>query len=295
MAGRRNLVLGILVGGFIFLFLLFFVIGIVSMMGREDGWSGFGDKLAIVEIEGTILESEQAVSNLREYADNSSVKGILVRINSPGGVVAPSQEIYDEILRIRDDGLPVVVSMGSVAASGGYYIACAGDRVFANPGTLTGSIGVILQYPVVKELMDKIGIQYQTIKTGRVKDVGSPFREPDQADIEMLSAAMEDVHAQFVNVVAERRELDPDSVRTLADGSIFTGRQAMELGLVDELGSYEDALEYLADIADLDGDFSRLKPRERSELTIFDLLGEAALDYLDEIRTGGPQLMYLYR
>jgi len=299
MSGSKKIILGLLIGGFIMLFIVFFVIGIVGMMSDRDGsgWAGFGDKIGIVEVKGQIYSSENIVYQLRSYASNSSVKGILLRINSPGGVVGASQEIYDEVLRIRRDSeIPVVVSMGSVAASGGYYIACAGDYIYANPGTITGSIGVIMQYPIVKDLADKIGIQFQTIKTGRVKDVGNPYRAPNEADSLMLSAVINDTYDQFVEAVASNRNLDREKVLEVADGSIFSGRQALELGLVDALGSYETAIEYLAEISGFTDEPRRLIQRERRERNILDLIGSLADEYLEPLKSAaGPQLLYLYR
>lgn len=297
MANKRNIILGVVIGGFVFLFLVFFTVGIIDMMSSDGGgWSGFGDKVAIVEVEGQILGSEEIVDQLRKFARNGSVKGILVRINSPGGIVAPAQEIYDEVVRIRDKWeKPVVISMGTVSASGGYYIACGGDYIFANPGTLTGSIGVILQYPVLKELMDKVGVQFKTIKSGQIKDVGSPYKWPSEEDSIMLQAAIDDSYGQFVDVVAHERGLERDEVLSLADGSIFTGRQALGLGLVDSLGGMEDAISYLAELAGLRDEPRRIYPQEKREVTLFDLLGSLAGEYLDPAEAGGPQLMYLYR
>ena len=299
MSGSKKIILGLLIGSFIVLFIVFFVIGIVGMMSDRDGsgWAGFGDKIGIVEVKGQIYASDNIVYQLRSYASNSSVKGILLRINSPGGVVGASQEIYDEVLRVRQDyGIPVVVSMGSVAASGGYYIACAGDYIYANPGTMTGSIGVIMQYPVVKDLADKVGIQFQTIKSGRVKDVGNPYREPNEADSLMLSAVINDTYDQFVEAIATNRNLDREKVLEAADGSIYSGRQALELGLVDALGSYETAIEYLAEISGFSDEPRRLMQREKRERNILDLIGSLADEYLKPLKSAaGPQLLYLYR
>jgi protease-4 len=298
LASSRNVILGVIIGVFLLLFLVFFIIGIVGMISseRETTWAGFGDKVAVVEIRGEIIESQETVRQLRDFADNGSVKGILVRINSPGGVVSPAQEIYNEIKRIRSEtGKPVVISMGSLAASGAYYISCGGDYIFANPGTLTGSIGVILQYPVVKELFNKLGIQYETIKSGPVKDAGSPFREPSKQDSLMLQAAINDIYEQFVDVVATARGLDHEQVRKLADGSVYTGHQALELGLIDTLGGMQDALRYLAEESGITGEIRVIRPKPKRERSIFDLLGSIKEKYIDADLGGGPQLMYLYK
>lgn len=298
MARGRNVALGVIIGVFLLLFLVFFIVGIVGMMGseRETTWAGFGDKIAVVEIRGEIIESQETVRQLKHFAEDGSVKGILLRVNSPGGVVSPAQEIYDEIKRIREEtGKPVVVSMGSMAASGAYYISCGADYIFANPGTLTGSIGVILQYPIVKELIDKIGVQYQTIKSGPVKDAGSPFREPSKQDSIMLHSAINSIYEQFVNIVAEDRSLELEQVRKLADGSIYTGLQARDLGLVDSLGSMQAALRFLADKSGITGDIRVIRPKPKRERNLFDLLGSIKEKYIDADLGGGPQLMYLYR
>lgn len=297
MAKKRNIILGFVIGGFAFLFLLFFTIGIIGMLSsRDNGWAGFGDKIAIVEVKGQILDSRDIVDQIRKYAANGSVKGILLRINSPGGIVGPSQEIHDEVIRVRREWeKPVVVSMGALAASGGYYIASAGDFIFANPGTLTGSIGVILQYPIVKELLDKIGVQFQTIKSGGVKDVGSPYKLPSEEDSIMLQRAIDDSHDQFVDIVAQNRGLQREDILKIADGSIFTGRQALEMRLVDSLGGLEDAFAYLAQISGFKKEPKRLEPKERKDRSLFDLLGSLAEEYLDPASSNGPQLMYLYR
>jgi protease-4 len=298
LARGRNVALGVTIGVFLLLFLVFFVIGIVVMMNseRETTWAGFGDKVAVVEVKGEIMESQEIVRQLRNFSRDGSVKGILIRVNSPGGLVSPAQEIYDEINRIRNDtDKPVVISMGSIAASGGYYISCAGDFIFANPGTLTGSIGVVLQYPVVKELINKIGIEYKTMKSGPVKDAGSPFREPNKEDSIMLQDAIDDIFEQFVNVVATSRGLDVEEARKLADGSVYSGHRALDLGLVDTLGGMEAALRYLADQSGIEGEIRVIRPKPKRERSFFDLLGSIKEKYIDADLGGGPQLMYLYR
>ena len=297
MSKGHKIIFILMVGGFISLFLIFFIIGMLGMSDTDGGvWSGFGDKIAIVDIKGEVIESESTVAQLRNYARNSSVKGILVRINSPGGIVGASQEIYDEILRIREDfEKPVVISMGSMAASGGYYIACAGDFIFANPGTLTGSIGVIMQYPVFKELMDKIGVQFKTIKAGAIKDVGSPYRWPSADDSAMLQAAIDNTYNQFVDVITEKREIDRDVVVELADGSIYTGLQALQLGLVDTLGGMESAVSYLGELAGISGEPKRIRPKVEKDRNLLDFMSSIVDQHFSSVSDVGPQLMFLYR
>ena len=257
----------------------------------------FGDQIAIVDIYGPIISSENVVRQIVKYGDDNSVAAILIHVNSPGGGVAATQEIYDEIMRVRlEEDKQVVVSMSSVAASGGFYLACAADQVIANPGTLTGSIGVILEYPVMGELLSKLGVKFETIKSGDIKDVGSPWREPTEKDRKMLQAAIDDTYEQFVEVVMEGRNLTREEVLEVADGSIFTGRQALDLGLVDGLASFEEAIRITGEMAGIEGDPNTIKERPRRKLTIFDLLqGELPGIFESSVPSLGPELMYLYK
>lgn len=209
-----------------------------------------GPQVALIDIAGTIVDGatigntnpRTTVGHLRSAQRDPRIAAVVVRINSGGGSPAASEEIYDEIVRTRAMGKPVVISMGDVAASGGYYIAAAGDKILANPSTTTGSIGVIMQYVVLEQLLNDLGIAAETITSGRFKDTGNPFRPLEPFERDYLEEMVNDVLEQFIKAVAEGRGLDVDYVRELADGRIFTGRQAHELGLVDELGGLEDAL-----------------------------------------------------
>ncbi|MBN2029709.1 signal peptide peptidase SppA [bacterium] len=232
--------------------------------------SSRGDKIAVVELFGTITESGSIVEQFQEYGENESVKAILFHINSGGGLVAASQEIYETVRRIRDGGKPVVVSMESVAASGGYYVACGADTIMANPGTTTGSIGVIAEFVNLTDLMEKMGIQYEVIKSGRFKDTGSPFRDPTPADKNHLQNWVDDAYQQFVDVVVRERKLPREKVLELADGRIFTGRQAYEQGLIDLLGDYEEAVRLTAQLGGIKGKPKIVKLR-RSRFALFDL------------------------
>lgn len=251
---RKSLLTG---GIYFLLFLLFFFLVTFwfgRMAGTDKGWK-LGDKIALIRIEGLIADSKATIDEIHRYRDDDSIKAILLRIDSPGGAVVPSQEIYDEVKKIRDLGKKkIVTSMGTVAASGGYYIASASDRIIANPGTLTGSIGVIMELVNVEGLLEKIGVEGIVIKSGKNKDVGSPFRKMKEEERALLQNVMDDVHAQFIEAVAQGRSLKIDAVRSLSDGRIFTGRQAKELGLVDELGSLQDAIQQTAELAGLQGE-----------------------------------------
>lgn len=204
-----------------------------------------GNKIALVRIEGTILDSKKTVDEIKGYTKDSSVKAIVLRVDSPGGAVAPSQEIYEEVKKAVLKK-KVVVSMGSVAASGGYYISAPASKIIANPGTLTGSIGVILEMPNIEGLMSKIGIKTEVIKSGRHKDIGSAFRGIKQEEKEILQGVMDNVHEQFIRAVSEGRKMNIEAVRKIADGRIFSGEQAVNNGLIDQLGTLEDAIKTAA-------------------------------------------------
>ncbi|MEN8688075.1 MAG: signal peptide peptidase SppA [Desulfuromonadales bacterium] len=232
------------------MFFLALAIAVASFMGQPSNLV-IGDKIGIVEIYGVIADSKQVIEQLHDFRDNDSIKALVLRVDSPGGGVGPSQEIYDEVLAL-DELKPVVVSMGSVAASGGYYVAAAAREIIANPGTITGSIGVIMEFANFQELLEKIGLSSVVVKSGAYKDIGSPTREMSAAEREILQNLIDDVHNQFVASVAEGRELDEQAVRSIADGRIFSGRRAMELGLVDSMGNLQAAIERAAALAGLD-------------------------------------------
>jgi len=211
--------------------------------------------VAIVRVEGPILDSYQTVEELKTFAEDPLVKAIVVRIDSPGGGVAPSQEIYNAVKRVRKEkNKTVIASMGTVAASGGYYIAVATDRILANPGTLTGSIGVIMQLANFQELLEKIGVKNVVVKSGKFKDIGSPFRPMQDEDRKLLQLVMDDVHRQFIDAVAEGRSLDLAEVEQLADGRVFTGQQAKSILLVDDIGDLHDAIKLAGELGGIEGE-----------------------------------------
>jgi protease-4 len=213
------------------------------------------DGVAIVRVEGPILDSYQTVEELKTFSENPLVKAIVVRIDSPGGGVAPSQEIYNAVKRVRKEkNMTVVASMGTVAASGGYYIAVATDRILANPGTLTGSIGVIMQLANFQELLEKVGVKNIVVKSGKFKDIGSPFRPMQDEDRKLLQSVMNDVHRQFIEVVAEGRSLDLAEVELLADGRVYTGQQAKSILLVDDIGDLHDAIKLAGELGGIEGE-----------------------------------------
>lgn len=258
---RRRLATGFVV--FLILAVAFFL-GTYLTTLMVEGPPGGSDQIALVRIEGVIVDADEPVEQLRTFAENPAIKAILIRIDSPGGAVVPSQEIYDEVRKIRAEGRQkIVVSMGSVAASGGYYIASASDRIIANPGTLTGSIGVIMEVPNLEGLMKKIGVESTVIKSGAHKDLISPFRKPGEGERLILQRVMDDVHDQFIQAVVDGRGLEKAAVTALADGQVFTGRQAKENGLIDALGSFEDAILETGKLAGIVGRPSVVEPKRR--------------------------------
>jgi protease-4 len=267
--------------------LLIFFFGILSLIGRYSGGKSsrlaFGDKIAIVEVKGVIAQSSGIIEELQQYVDDKDVKAIILRIDSPGGGVGPSQEIYREVMKIRPKK-KVVTSMGSVAASGGYYIASASDLIVANPGTITGSIGVIMQFSNFEELLKKIGIKGVVLKSGEHKDIGSPFREMTPEEKKIMQEVLDNVHQQFIQAVADGRKLDRAKVAELADGRILTGEQAKNLGLVDQMGNLQDTIEITAKMVGILGKPNVIYPKKR--LSIWEFLmrdmASAVIDVLNE-------------
>jgi protease IV len=257
-----------------------FVLTLISWIFSDESDESIttsGEKIAVVELKEPIYSSEEIVRQFKKYRENKSVRAIVFRVESPGGGVAASQEIYEEVKKTRDAGRPVVVSMGSVAASGGYYVSCGATRIVANPGTLTGSIGVIFQFMHFKQLMDKIGIDATTMKTGKFKDSGSPFRKTTEEEKEYFNLLIGDVYDQFVDVVADERGLERKEVLKYADGRVFTGRQALEYGFVDTLGTMEDAVSIAAELGGIHGKPNVVKETKRRSF-IERLIGEAATE-----------------
>lgn len=240
--------------------------GIANLMaGNSMTGGGSGEKIAIVEIAGFIGDSRDIVRQIRSFREDNSVQGIILRIDTPGGAVAPSQEIYDEVLRSRTKK-PIYASMGSVAASGGYYIAAAAEKVYANPGSLTGSIGVIMAFTNFEGLMKKVGVRPEVIKAGKFKDTGSPARSMSKKEKKYLQAVVKDVHNQFIEAVTKGRNLSKQQAKELADGRIFTGRQALDLKMVDELGGLEDAISSMGARLGIDGRPHVIQEVERETL-----------------------------
>ena len=235
-----------------------------------------GTRVALVEVKDVITSSEEVIRQLKKYQKNNNVKAIVVRVESPGGGIAPSQEIYETIKSIRNSGKPVVISMGSMAASGGYYISLGGSKIFANPGTLTGSIGVILEYPNYTQLMDKVGVNMTTIKSGQMKDAGSPYRKSSKEDQKYFQELINNGYEQFIDAVVLERKIDRDKLLKLADGRVFTGRQAYDYNLVDTLGTYDDAIRYAGKLGGIEGEPKTVK--EKKKQTLLDIMMSKIFD-----------------
>jgi len=269
--------LGVIAALLIFFFLVLFFI---AQSGGRTSRFAFGNKIAIVEVRGVITESSGIIEEIHQYQEDEGVKAIILRIDSPGGGVGPSQEIHREISKVKSKK-KVVASMGSVAASGGYYIACASDRIVANPGTITGSIGVIMEFTNIEELFKKIGIKGVVIKSGEHKDIGSPFREMTPDEKKIVQDAIDNVHQQFIEAVANGRKMDREKVAQIADGRILTGEQAKQLGLVDEMGNLQDAIDVAAKMVGMVGKPNVIYPRRK--ISLWNLLLEKTVSTILEI------------
>ena len=274
---KGDIVIGVVISGTLLLFLAIMFIFIYGALQGEQFAIVGGDRVAIVEVFGTITSPYDVIRQLKKYGEDGSIPSVVLHINSPGGGVAASQEIYEEINKLREKGVKVVASMSAVAASGAYYIACAADTIVANPGTLTGSIGVIFEWPILSELMRKLGVKLEVIKSGDMKDVGSIGRPITRREREMLQSVVDDTYNQFVEVVSRERGLPIEDVIELADGRIFTGNQARDLGLVDVIGNFEDAIQIAAEMGGIEGKPKTIKERVR-RVSWWELLTERMVD-----------------
>jgi len=270
--------------GFAFIFCLCFVFIIILFLLERAGVirdMGVGeDKIAVLEIEGIITKSRAIIDTLNKYKQNDMIKAVIIRIDSPGGGVGPSQEIYEEVMKLREKK-QIVASMGSVAASGGYYIACAANKIIANPGTITGSIGVIIEFANIEELFSKIGMKSVVIKSGKYKDILSPTRQMQDEEKNLIQGVIDNILSQFIDAIAKGRNLPRENIAEIADGRIFSGEQAKELGLVDELGNLQDAIDHAAKLAGIEGEPHVIYP-EKKKPSIWEFLLEGTLSRLSE-------------
>lgn len=292
---RKRILMGVvaIVGLLVLFFILFYVIGQFTSRSGSGKFT-FGDKIAVIEIRGVITQSSGIIEELRGYDEDEGVKAIILRIDSPGGGVGPSQEIYREIQKIKStQKKKIITSMGSVAASGGYYIASASDFIMANPGTITGSIGVLMEFTNIEELFKKIGIKGVVLKSGEHKDIGSPFREMTSEEKKLIQSVIDNVHQQFIQAVVEGRKLDRSKVEPVADGRIMTGEQAKQLGLVDQLGNLQDAIDTAARMVGIEGKPVVLYPKKK--FSLLDLLIEGMTEaVLKALGEKGFQINYRF-
>lgn len=274
----------------IFFVIIFTVAAVLSLLLTISHKVPLGEKVALVRIAGVIIDSTDVIDELREYGKDRSIKAIILRIDSPGGAVAPSQEIYEEIIKLKEKK-KIVVSMGTVAASGGYYIAAPADKIVANPGTLTGSIGVIMEVPNVADLMKKIGVETQVIKSGEHKDIASIFKSLTPEERQILQSVLDDVHTQFITAVSDSRGMAFEEIKKLADGRVFTGKMAKEIGLVDELGNLQDAIMLAGKLTGIKGEPEVVTRKEK--FSVLDLLKGQVSRSLIGNSLAGIQLKYL--
>lgn len=291
MAKKRHSILTV----FVILGVIAFILGgtmilFLKLLGPSSGFS-FTEKIGVIPIDGTIASSQTVTSQLVKFRKDEGIKAIILRINSPGGAVGSTQEIYREVRKTLP-AKKVVASMGNVAASGGYYVAAAADRIVAAPGTITGSIGVIMQFIQLEGLLDKIGVQFEILKSGEFKDIGSPDRKMTKRDREMLNVLIKDIQEQFVNGVAKGRKMPVEKVRKIADGRVFSGARAKDLGLVDVLGNFQDAVALAKKMAGIKGDVTLVYSR-KSKLQLLDLLlGTAARSVSEFLQGMKTQIEY---
>ncbi len=304
---RSNLLLWIVVGGGAFLFLALSLIAILlhessttsgSPSSFSSPFSFSSNAVAVLEVEGIIVDSKEFVDQLKDFGNRSAVKAVVLRLNTPGGGVAASQEMHDAVLKFRaQTRKKVVVSMSSVAASGGYYLACAADKIFADPGTVTGSIGVIAEWYNYGDLLRWAKLQSIVFKSGPLKDAGSPTRPLTDEEKAYFQGLIENMYGQFVSAVAAGRRLPVDEVRKLADGRVYTGQEARANHLIDELGTLQDAVASAGKMAGISGEPRVITPTKKSVSLLDLLLGDArSLLPLDRDRSeSNIRFQYLWR
>jgi len=267
-------------------------LGAFLFFGIMDSTFEFGQQVGVVEIRGLISNPKPILSQLKEFRDNKDVKAIVLRIDSPGGGVGPSQEIYGEVVK-TSRVKKVVASMGAIAASGGYYVASGADHIMANPGSITGSIGVVMEFANLEELFKKIGVSAFVLKSGEYKDVGSPFRQMTAQEKELLQGFVDNVHQQFVATVAGARQIPEAEILAIADGRILSGEQAQKMGLLDSLGNLEDAIALAAELGGVEGEPSVVYGEDDKFSLLEDLLGLSVGEVMDDITAAALRCGYL--
>ena len=270
---------------------LFVGLSMLALAWWGQGGLWFGEKVGVVEIKGMISESRPILKQLDCYRQDSRIKAIVLRINSPGGAVGPSQEILREVEKLRQEK-KIVASLGTLAASGGYYVACAAHLIMANPGTATGSIGVVMQFANVEQLGKKLGLDIYALKAGRYKDVGSPFRPMTPEEKAYLQKLLDNIYQQFLRDVARNRKIPLEKMRRLAEGRIYTGGEAKNLGLVDEFGNLPDAIEKAGRLAGIKGKVEAVYP-EKERFSLLRWLLDQDSDSLSRLALPYPEPAFL--
>jgi protease-4 len=283
---------------FVVIFIIIVVLGggltaLAIYLMDKDGFGLGGDAIAVIDIKGAIYSSEKINRDLDRYRRSERVKAIILRVDSPGGAVAPTQEIYKEIQRTKQEK-NVIVSMGSMAASGGLYVAAPAHKILANPATITGSIGVIMQTMNIEELYGKIGLSTEVIKSGKFKDIGSATRPMKEEERELLQQIIDEMYQQFLDDLSKGRGIDKEKLLPVADGRIFTGTKAKELGLVDEIGNFEDAIEAAKKLTGIEGRPDLIYPKEENSWWVDLLGGKGALNVLPQLPRNPVSFQYLY-
>jgi len=273
--------------------ILFAVIAILALPKLRQGeFTTASEKVGVVEIKGMLTDSRTTLKQLERFKEDRSIKAIVLRVNSPGGAVGPSQEICREVEKLRRTK-KVVASLGTLAASGGYYVACGADLIIANPGTTTGSIGVLMQFANMEQLAKKLGLDFFSLKAGRYKDVGSPFRPMTPEDREYLQHLLDNVYQQFVRDVGRNRKIPPEKMKELAEGRVYTGEEAKQLGLVDELGNLPDAIERAGRLGGIKGKVEAVYPEKEGFSMLRFLLGGDVEESLTQLSLPYPEPAFL--
>ncbi len=263
----------------IFIIVLFFVsVLLAKLLSGENNSFSLGEEIGVVEVKGLIVDSHEYIIQLNKFRDNKRIKAVVLRIDSPGGVVGPTQEIYEEVKKFVLKK-PLIVSMGSVAASGGYYIAAPATKIVANPGTITGSIGVLMKLSNIQGLLGKVGLKSFVLKSGTFKDTGSPVRPMTKEDRRILQEVIDSLHGQFVTAVSEGRKISIEEVRKIADGRIFSGEQALQQKLVDRLGNFQDAVAVAAKMTGIKEEPKLVYPPKK-DISLLDFLIEGSSEII---------------
>ncbi len=276
-----------------FLGIVFLISFSSNMMGSSfaQTYAQHNGNIGIVEINGMILNSKKVIQDIQTFNEDDDIKAIILRVDSPGGGIGPSQEIYREIMKVKSSK-KIITSMGSVAASGGYYIASATNGIVANPGTITGSIGVIMEYVNLMEIAQKIGISPIVIKSGEFKDMGSPLRELKESEKKLFQALVDELHLQFVTDASKARDIDLETMKTLADGRVYTGQKALQLKLIDRLGNLDDAVQWAGELVNIQEKLVPVYPKE-DRMTFFKNLADTLFKDINISGTVTDNLRYI--